>query len=190
MHSSNCFFSIEEVFDLKLKPLVDKSDYEDLAVCFDNNSPHISDCVPKKWIATNTLIDAHFTSKLCRAGDAFLSCVRKMIQKKCSKLESMFSSIEQSLYQIFFPQCSKLSELSSLKISVTSDKNFNEVYNHPTTTQVSTDLQKNSSTVIVHQHMVINVNHYEINIAIKNRAILILIAILFCSHFLYNMNIM
>ncbi|GFS83789.1 uncharacterized protein TNCV_611181 [Trichonephila clavipes] len=67
MYLSNCFFSIGEVFDLKLKPLAYKSDYKDLAVCFDTNSPHISDCVPKKWIATNTLIDAHFTNKLCRA---------------------------------------------------------------------------------------------------------------------------
>ncbi|CAL1280673.1 unnamed protein product [Larinioides sclopetarius] len=162
----HCHFAIGTIFDLKLKPLGYMDDYKKLAECLDRSSPHISECIPKKWVVTNAVIGTHFESKLCRAGDSFLSCVRDIIHNKCGELENTFANIGQSLYKTFLPQCSKLSEVSSaLKTSEISDKHLNEVHD-----SFTTDAPKNSSeVVVVHQHVVINLNYHETNAAAANR---------------------
>ncbi|GFT85443.1 hypothetical protein NPIL_477781 [Nephila pilipes] len=193
MHLNNCFFSIGEVYKLIPKADVKWLDYYELATCLDICSPFISDCVPQKWVATNTVIDTHVMNKLCRAGSVFFSCVREVVEKKCSEsIIGDFLHIGQSLHKTFFPQCGIVfeSEVSSPHaISVISNNSFNEVYDNLTTTQVSTELQKNSSTAVVHQHMVLNNKPFEINIAFVNRGIFILIPVLFCCHFLFVLGV-
>ncbi|GBM18757.1 hypothetical protein AVEN_44315-1 [Araneus ventricosus] len=66
MERKHCHFAIDTIFNLKLKPLGYMEDYRKLAGCLDKSSPHVSECIPKKWVATNAVIDAHFERKLCR----------------------------------------------------------------------------------------------------------------------------
>ncbi|GIY56766.1 uncharacterized protein CEXT_214201 [Caerostris extrusa] len=164
LYNKNCHFSIADIYDLKLRSLAYTNAYKKLA----------------------ELVDAHFDNKLCRAGNSFLSCVREVVQNKCGELESIFEGIGKSLYKTFLPQCSKLSEVSSAhKSPLLSDKILNEVYDFSLPPS-STDLPKNESEmVVVHQHVIINVNYHETNCAAVNRIMYFLIAALFIYQYHY-----
>ncbi|GIY67203.1 uncharacterized protein CDAR_118881 [Caerostris darwini] len=186
LYNKNCHFSIADIYDLKLRSLAYTNAYKKLAECLDGNSPFVSECIPKKWIFSNFVVDAHFDNKLCRAGNSFLSCVREVVQNKCGELESIFEGIGKSLYKTFLPQCSKLSEVSyAHKSPLLSDKILNEVYDFSSPPS-STDLPKNESEmVVVHQHVIINVNYHETNCAAVNRIMYFLIAALFIYQYHY-----
>ncbi|XP_055939832.1 uncharacterized protein LOC129969328 isoform X2 [Argiope bruennichi] len=186
MEKKHCRFAINTIFDLKLKPLSYMEDYKKLAECLDKSSPHVSECIPKKWVTSNAVINAQFETKLCRAGNSFLSCVQDIIHNKCGELDDTFATIGQSLYKTYLPHCSKLTQVSSaFKNSEVSDKYLNEVHDIFTT-----DTPKNTSeVVVVHQHVVINLNYHEneTNTATVNRVLNAFIIILFISHCYFKM---
>ncbi|GBM18760.1 hypothetical protein AVEN_44317-1 [Araneus ventricosus] len=115
----------------------------------------------------HTSLHRHILNASDKAGDSFLSCVRDVIHNKCGELENTFATIGQSLYKTFLPQCSKVTVVSSaLKTSEISDKHLNEVHD-----AFTTDAPKNTSeVVVVHQHVVINLNYHDTNSAAVNRA--------------------